>query len=532
MEPEEIESKEFLVSLRGYDREEVDAYLRELADEIRRLSTNIGTAASPPSAAPAGDAATFYKQIGEETSKILLAAEEAGREINTRARAEAAELLSSARSQAEEIRKLGDQQRQAAEDDLRRLREARSILATQLEDVRRRLDETIARLQAPIETPTGTARTETLPASIPQPTTQVARPRIERPAEPAVEPKPPEAKTELLQPAVEPEVLPEVESEIQEPVTAAPPLPSSKVAEAPSEAVAELEVETPLFDQQTAVAEAPPLEDLLREIREERERGRREVEEALRDPAPEPTLADTIEEVAPDGPAAPSKEEDVALSRRGEVLQETPIQASRRLKRLLQEDQNDLLDRIRTHRGKGTFDQDISPLDQQESRFAEGMGEILGEAFSAGRKVAGGDNEGDPDQPVRNLVSRQLVGPLRRELSTAVEVGLQAQDTPTSIAERASDIYRVWKGVRTELLGEGLVFAAYHQGLMDVWRSQGAATKRWVLSSDEQTCPRDVCRQNTGAGAVALDSAFPSGHMAPPAHGGCTCTMSGSEGSH
>lgn len=524
MEPEEIESKEFLVSLRGYDREEVDAYLRELADEIRRLSTNIGTAAAP-SAAPAGDPATFYKQIGDETSKILLAAEEAGREINTRARAEAAELLSSARSQAEEIRKLGDQQRQAAEDDLRRLREARSILATQLEDVRRRLDETIARLQAPIETPTGTVRTETVPASIPQPT-RVAPPRVEEPeVVPEVEPE--------LVAEVEPEIVPEVEPEIEEPVAAAPPLPSAKVDEAPPDAVAEPEVvETPTSNQQTAVAEAPALEDLLKEIREERERGRREVEEALRDTAPEPTLADTIEAVAPDGPAVVSKDEDLALSRRGEVLQETPIQASRRLKRLLQEDQNDLLDRIRTHRGKGTFDQDISPLDQQESRFAEGMGEILGEAFSAGRKVAGGDNQGDPDQPVRNLVSRQLVGPLRRELSTAVEAGLQAQDTPTSIAERASDIYRVWKGVRTELLGEGLVFAAYHQGLMDVWRSQGAATKRWVLSSDEQTCPRDVCRQNEGAGAVAVDSAFPSGHMAPPAHGGCTCTMSGSEGSH
>ncbi|MBW3588506.1 MAG: DivIVA domain-containing protein [Actinobacteria bacterium] len=524
MEPEEIESKEFLVSLRGYDREEVDAYLRELADEIRRLSTSVGTTAAPPSAAPTGDPATFYKQIGDETSKILLAAEEAGREINARARAEAAELLSSARSQAEEIRKLGDQQRQAAEDDLRRLREARSILATQLEDVRRRLDETIARLQAPIETPTGTARTETVSPSIPQPTTQVVSPRVEEPeVVPEVEPE--------VFPEVEPEVVHEVEPEIQEPVAAAP-LPSTKVDEAPPEAVAEPEVETPGFDQQTAVAEAPALEDLLREIREERERGRREVEEALRDTASEPTLADTIEDVVPDGPAVVSKDEDVALSRRGEVLQETPIQASRRLKRLLQEDQNDLLDRIRTHRGKGTFDQDISPLDQQESRFAEGMGEILGEAFSAGRKVAGGDSQGEPDQPVRNLVSRQLVGPLRRELSTAVEAGLQAQDTPTSIAERASDIYRVWKGVRTELLGEGLVFAAYHQGLMDVWRSQGAATKRWVLSLDEQTCPRDVCRQNEGAGAVAVDSAFPSGHMAPPAHGGCTCTMSGSEDSH
>ena len=34
--PEEIESKEFLVVLRGYDKEEVGGFLRAVADHIRR----------------------------------------------------------------------------------------------------------------------------------------------------------------------------------------------------------------------------------------------------------------------------------------------------------------------------------------------------------------------------------------------------------------------------------------------------------------------------------------------------------------
>lgn len=517
VQPEDIESKEFLVSLRGYDREEVDAFLRELAEEIRRLKSDAQTVAPSSSPAGEGDASTFYKQIGEETSKILVAAEEAGAEIRARASAEAAELLASARNQSEEVRRAGEAQKQAAEDDLRRLREARSILANQLEDVGRRLEETISRLQAPIE-PATTASTTAAPPR-PQVVPPPAATVIEAPPKPRPEP---EVRAEP-EPAPEPVPEPEPEPEVEEAPAPAEEVLEAEAAPVETTPVVEPEVEEisePETVQEAAASDtetAPPLEDLLKEIREERERGRREVEEALREmPARETT--------APTG-----KQEDVALARRGEVLREAPLQAARRLKRLLQEDQNDLLDRIRTHRGKGTFEGDISPADQQETRFAEGMGELLAEAFAAGRKVAGAEDEADAGQPVRSLVARQLVTPLRRELSGAVESGLKAQDTPTSIAERASDIYRVWKGVRTELLGEGLVFAAYHQGLVDVWRGEGAATKRWVLATDEQTCPRDVCKQNREAGAVAIDSAFPSGHMAPPAHGGCTCTLTGPE---
>ena len=52
----------------------------------------------------------------------------------------------------------------------------------------------------------------------------------------------------------------------------------------------------------------------------------------------------------------------------------------------------------------------------------------------------------------------------------------------------------------------------------------------WVVSPDEADCPRDTCRSNAAAGALGLDASFPSGHVAPPAHGGCTCTLVGAEG--
>src|SRR3989440_287037 len=141
-----------------------------------------------------------------------------------------------------------------------------------------------------------------------------------------------------------------------------------------------------------------------------------------------------------------------------------------------------------------------------------------------GGRAAGAPPGGVPDG-VGPLVSRQVVAPLRRDLGRMIEPRLVAGDTATTVSERAGDVYRVWKGVRTELLGEGLVYAAFHHGLLDAWREAHGPGKRWLMSPDEADCPRETCRANAAAGVVGVDMSFPSGHLAPPAHGGCTCTV-------
>jgi DivIVA domain-containing protein len=49
--PEDIESKEFLVSLRGYDKEQVREFLREVAAEYRKLAASQRDAEQPPQVA-------------------------------------------------------------------------------------------------------------------------------------------------------------------------------------------------------------------------------------------------------------------------------------------------------------------------------------------------------------------------------------------------------------------------------------------------------------------------------------------------
>lgn len=439
-----------------------------------------------PAASPAPDAAAFFRQLGEQTSQVLTAAEEAGRGIREQARRDAAGIVAEARIQANELALAAAAERRGAEEELRRFREARTILANQIEDVHRRLEEIILRLRTPVEAPDSAPPRRAVLKEAPKPVTVV-------PAHPAPE------SVAVAAPAVaEVEVQAEAEAAAPEPGPGPEPVPGpgplAEVLRLEPLPVPDVEepgvAREPTADATVPVAEAEAVEEVF-------------VEEPL------------IEEPPLEGPFAV----------RGEALGDAPLLAGRSLKRLLQEDQNDLLDRIRRHRGRGTFEDDILPAAVQVERFVEGMRPVLEPAFLAGREAGGGLSVGEPPDVVGALVAKQVVAALRRDLGRMVEPRLAAGDTATTVSERAGDVYRVWKGVRTELLGEGLVYAAFHHGLLDAWREAHGPGKVWLLSADEADCPRDTCRTNAAAGVVPIDATFPSGHLAPPAHGGCTCTV-------
>lgn len=135
--PEEIQSREFLVSLRGYDRDEVHAFLDEVAEAFAELLASsagdgrsadggsAGTDAAEPvpsdePAEVAGPAApepaplqapvSPFAAIGAETQRILDAAQEAGEQIMARAEQEANRAREEALAQAEtEVTTLRDQ---------------------------------------------------------------------------------------------------------------------------------------------------------------------------------------------------------------------------------------------------------------------------------------------------------------------------------------------------------------------------------------------------------------------------------------
>lgn len=680
MDPEEIENRQFLVSLRGYARDEVESFREEVAQEIRILRKKLVKATSelshanaemtnlksklaeastqlaqersrraaenepkPPEPAPAQDRAAVFRTVSQETERILLAAEHAAEQIHERALAESAEIMADARIKVEQSLAELEAARRAAEEDFAGIRDSRAMVASQLEDIRRRLEETISRLRVPVELPgskpvsrfrqpqaadpgapqvpidqrlaeaqaqqrrqreieaanelqarqtahrAGAERREEELQAVQRRSSAEAelQARSRAAAESAVAGKARQAaevqaaaaavqEAERLRKAHEAERQKAAEdasaavkaraeeqaaasarqkAETEKAEAAAKAKADSQLkareqaeaeksakakaeAERVAKAIADAEVaaRTAEVEKEPAKKKTVPansrsdggssLDELLAEIRRKREEEERQAGSKQQAPARNESAVTAAASAHP--PSAGPAIKDDSLVRRSEALGDLPAQTARRLKRLLQEDHNDLLDRLRTHRGKGTLEDNVAPEDEQTGRFVAGLKEVLGRAFAEGRKAGGAGAQTDPLPVVTKLVTRQVLTPLRTEISSAIAAGLDAEDSASALSERANDVFRVWKGVRTQLLGEGIAYSVYHQGLLDVWRSKAGSNKLWVFSEDEAECPNEVCRRNADKGAVPTKEPFPSGHLAPPAHGGCTCTLQSS----
>ena len=655
MDADDIEKREFAPAFRGYDRAEVDLYLREVAQEVRDIGRQVSTAqeaaekaitdlnalkaerakASEPEPAQSTDKAEAYRQVGEETARVLLAAETAANEIREAGRHEVTQMIAEARRKAQQIVKEASQGRTGIEEDIKRLKQTRASLAAQLDDINRRLADAVAKLQSPLEAPPSSARpsrpadkrssgaapkparpTEGAPPHQPPPegppgdagpaasaqaSASPADPgsKSVRPAEaapkvaPGPEPASPQAPSSgkagkppqmVKSPPEKPDAKrangskpagDRSEKESGSPRDATPgshappateaegtvsggpgqtiegstPPGSDEPGETYTQAPAETEAPRDEMPAQAKTEQAPgALEQTRAKTEQPSEAGERPPS-GVKDPARADEDADPVdrllaeirdetEAAAPVGPEAPaalqsspeaSEAATSVFDRRAIATEGLPAEAARRLKRILQEDQNELLHRIRTRRGKGSLAENVPDPGEQLTRFNSSLQQVLSRAFAGGREAAGAGGPGKPEGPLGNLIARQVVNPLRAEVGKIVAAGLEAGDTPSAIAERASDVLRVWKGVRTELLGEAMVYAAYHQGLLDAWGRNKKASKKWALSLDEQHCPGEVCRKNAGQGLLALATTFASGHLAPPAHGGCTCTLEGPE---
>lgn len=98
--PDDIERKQFLAALRGYDREQVDAFLAEVAEDYRTLIHKIGhlRAYQPP-----GDQAESeqLQGLGEHIEKVLRAAAASARKIRASAEEEVARLREEGRRELE-----------------------------------------------------------------------------------------------------------------------------------------------------------------------------------------------------------------------------------------------------------------------------------------------------------------------------------------------------------------------------------------------------------------------------------------------
>ncbi|HET6965710.1 MAG TPA: DivIVA domain-containing protein [Acidimicrobiales bacterium] len=231
------------------------------------------------------------------------------------------------------------------------------------------------------------------------------------------------------------------------------------------------------------------------------------------------------EEEATEAPV-PDGDESLLQAREYAVV-DLEVSLTRRLKRALQDEQNDVLDRLRNLKGAPSAERLLPHMEAQVGSYSGAARALLGEAASAGA-VFTDETLGLPgrDAPVEVDVSdlaeecgNGIVAPLRRRLEQAIDLG--AGDDQAVLVESLGAAYREWKTQRIERLAGDVLSAAFSRG---TWQAAPAgANLRWVVEDADGPCPD--CDDDALAGDIPKGEAFPTGQLYPPAHSGCRCLL-------
>jgi DivIVA domain-containing protein len=239
-----------------------------------------------------------------------------------------------------------------------------------------------------------------------------------------------------------------------------------------------------------------------------------------------PADAKTADEKGGDGNEDEPPEERSPLAiRRDKMIAPIVKTLARRLKRTLQDSQNELLDSLRS---KGSnWSTDLLPdTTEHLDTYATAALPALEQASEAGVLFAGQEGAGRPQTDVllgiAHDLAEALVGPLRRRLSDAE--GLDDAEESV-VVEHVGSAFREWKGERIERLAGDHVVAAFSAGTIAAVEPEKSAQMEWiaVASVGDEPCPD--CEDNGLNGSQQPGKEFPTGHRHPPAHPGCRCLL-------
>jgi hypothetical protein len=225
------------------------------------------------------------------------------------------------------------------------------------------------------------------------------------------------------------------------------------------------------------------------------------------------------------GVAESASLDDVGLRRRRDAALETALGVLLpRVKRRLQDEQNELLDALRRQKGKIDAAAAMPTADEQVGAWAELLAPVLDDTYAAGRALGGGRTRPAPPRLVARI-TELLVLPLRERVLGSLEAVVRdgPYDGPAEwqrvITAAVGARYREWRAQELEPLLGDLVVVAFARGAFDA--TPDGMRLRWVPAETEQ-CPDadDNALEPTVKGGP-----FPTGQSCPPAHPGCRCLV-------
>ena len=210
------------------------------------------------------------------------------------------------------------------------------------------------------------------------------------------------------------------------------------------------------------------------------------------------------------------------FDRRDEALTPLIVSSARKLKRVLADEQNSVLDRLRHDDPVRSVDDIIADAADHGARYFDIVEDDLMAAAEAGADSLGGATldagEGGVLAPIRESLLGDLIMPLRDRLADRIAAGDGDNEV---ITKSVRSVYREWKTKHIDDHLDDLLLLAYGRGAFAAL--EPGEPCRWVF--DPAVGPCSDCEDNSLQGDVPVGTAFPTGHVAAPAHSGCRCLL-------
>lgn len=238
--------------------------------------------------------------------------------------------------------------------------------------------------------------------------------------------------------------------------------------------------------------------------------------------------------VQPEGPAAGAAAASAAaghttrddtttarLLARDVALADSERELSRRLKRVLADEQNEVFDILRRRdrrREKPSSTAGVlpPPADHVERYATAGLDDLATAAHLGAESVGGRARA--PTSKLASAMGEAVARPIRERIDHAFE---ECGDDLDEVTERLRSLYREWKSQRISAVARHYTAAAFARGAYDAVPS--GADVVWLVDRTAEPCPD--ADDNALAGRVRKGQRFPTGHRCPPAHPDCRCLV-------
>ncbi len=239
---------------------------------------------------------------------------------------------------------------------------------------------------------------------------------------------------------------------------------------------------------------------------------------------PEKTVAEQ-QPTSPRRVVTPIGTDTACFARRDEVLVPVIVAMSRKIKKLLADEQNHILDALRAKQPVKTLDVMVGSKAEQTSRFTKSLEPLLTTAAMAGARSLSEDPDAELSKKVHqhkhaieDYIASTLITPMRERLSRSIS---DASGSNTELASLVRSLYREWKNQFVDEHVDDIALNAYGRGALAVLDQKSGYC--WMVDPDGPAC--SDAEDNSLAGAVQGGAEFPTGHTHAPAHPGCRCAL-------